>query len=140
MELKLQFRKLTNRISVSGQIDPSNIEQIKQSGFTTIVNNRPDGEVNGQPLNSEIEKEAKKMGLNYYFIPLGREAITEEMIKKTKEALKEENGNILCFCRTGTRSTNLWALSQIGEMDRDEIIERAKNAGYDLSHLAPLFE
>jgi uncharacterized protein (TIGR01244 family) len=43
---------------------------------------------------------------------------------------------VFAFCRSGTRSTTLWALSQAGTMDADEIIAEAADAGYDMSHLA----
>ena len=42
---------------------------------------------------------------------------------------------VFCYCRSGTRSTTLWALSQAGRLGADEIIALAANAGYDMSHL-----
>ena len=42
---------------------------------------------------------------------------------------------ILAFCRTGTRCTTLWALSQASELDNRTILETAAQAGYDLSGL-----
>ena len=45
-------------------------------------------------------------------------------------------GPVLAYCRSGTRSTTLWALSQAGALPADEIISSAARAGYDMSHLA----
>jgi uncharacterized protein (TIGR01244 family) len=42
---------------------------------------------------------------------------------------------VLAFCRSGTRSTTLWALSQAGKLPAHEIIAQAARAGYDMSHL-----
>jgi sulfide:quinone oxidoreductase len=39
---------------------------------------------------------------------------------------------VLAFCRTGMRSTTMWALSQGGKMSLPQIIERAAEAGFDL--------
>ena len=43
---------------------------------------------------------------------------------------------VLAFCRTGTRCTTLWALTQADEQDNASILANAEQAGYDLSQLA----
>ncbi|VAW15493.1 hypothetical protein MNBD_ALPHA12-622, partial [hydrothermal vent metagenome] len=62
--------------------------------------------------------------------------VSPEMIERTIMALENSSGPVLCYCRTGTRSTTLWALSQAGKKPAKEIIEAAAQAGYDISHLA----
>jgi uncharacterized protein (TIGR01244 family) len=42
---------------------------------------------------------------------------------------------VLCYCRSGTRSTTLWALTQAGKMPATEIVAQAAHAGYEMSHL-----
>lgn len=132
----MELKRINDRISVAGQIEPGDLEAVKAAGFTTIVNNRPDGEVPGQPDNAAIQAVADKLGLTYHYIPMGREGVTPEMVDGTRAALEGSDGPILCFCRTGTRSTTLWALSQAGQMEAAEIISAAANAGYDMSHLS----
>jgi uncharacterized protein (TIGR01244 family) len=53
------------------------------------------------------------------------------------EALEAAEGTALLFCRTGTRSTFLWALarSERGE-PADRIVAAAAAAGYDLGPIA----
>ncbi len=58
------------------------------------------------------------------------------MVARTKAVLEGSNGPVFCFCRSGTRSTTLWALSRAGEQPAGEIIAQAAEAGYDMSHLA----
>jgi uncharacterized protein (TIGR01244 family) len=50
------------------------------------------------------------------------------------EALETARGPVLAFCRSGTRSTYLWALARhrLGD-DGEQLIAKAANAGYDLS-------
>lgn len=134
----MELKRINDQVSVAGQITPSDIDAIKAAGFVTIVNNRPDGEAPDQPANAEVEVAAKAAGLTYHFIPMGREGVSPEMVENTRAALEGSAGPVLCFCRTGTRSTTLWALSQAGKMDAREIITAAANAGYDMSHLAEL--
>lgn len=132
----MELKRINDHVSVAGQIAPEDIAGIKAAGFTTIVNNRPDGEAPDQPTSAEIEAAAKAAGLAYFFIPMGRDGVSPEMVQNTLAALEGSDGPVLCFCRTGTRSTTLWALSQAGKRNADEIISAAANAGYDMSHLA----
>lgn len=132
----MELKRINDHITVSGQILPEDVSALKAAGFTTIINNRPDGESPDQPASAEIEAAAKAAGLNYVAIPLGRDGVTPDMVEKTKAALEGSEGPVFAFCRSGTRSTTLWALSQAGNMDGAEIIAEAAGAGYDMSHLA----
>ncbi|MCR6635207.1 TIGR01244 family sulfur transferase [Devosia sp.] len=132
----MDLKRINDHVSVSGQISPEDVATLKSLGFVAIVNNRPDGESLDQPAGDEIEAAAKAAGLAYHAIPLGREGVNADLVEKTKAVIEGSDGPVFCFCRSGTRSTTLWALSQAGEMDASEIISQAAEAGYDMSHLA----
>ena len=132
----MDVKRINDHVSVSPQISPEDIKTIKAQGFVAIINNRPDGESPDQPTSAAIETAAHEAGLSYHFIPLGREGVSSDMIEKTKEVLEGSTGPVFCFCRSGTRSTTLWALSQAGKAPANEIISAAAHAGYDVSHLA----
>jgi len=131
----LDVKRINGHVSVSPQISPDDVKTIKALGFVAIINNRPDGESPDQPANAAIEKAAHEAGLSYHFIPLGRDGVSPGMIEETKEVLEGSTGPVFCFCRSGTRSTTLWALSQAGKAPASEIISAAAHAGYDMSHL-----
>jgi uncharacterized protein (TIGR01244 family) len=131
----LDVKRINDKVSVSPQIGPDDIPALKAAGFTAIINNRPDGEAPGQPPSAEIQAAAEAAGLSYHFIPLGRNGVSPQMVEQTREALEGSAGPVLAFCRSGTRSTTLWALSQAGKMPAGEIVEAAAHAGYDMSHL-----
>lgn len=132
----LEVKRINEQMSVSPQIAPEDVEAIKAAGFTAIINNRPDGEAPDQPTGEIIRQAAQAAGLDYHFIPLGREGISADLVEKTKQVLEGSAGPVFAYCRSGTRSTTLWALSQAGRMPASEIIAAAANAGYDMSHLA----
>jgi uncharacterized protein (TIGR01244 family) len=132
----LELKRINDAVSVSPQITPADIPAIKAAGFVAIVNNRPDGEAPDQPSGETIRAAAEAAGLAYHFIPLGREGVTPDMVEQTRSALEGSKGPVFCYCRSGTRSTTLWALSQAGKRPAGEIITAAANAGYDISHLA----
>ena len=132
----MDLRRINDHVSVAPQIKAEDIAAIKAAGFTTIVNNRPDGEAPDQPAGAALRAAAEAEGLTYHEIPLGREGISPELVEQTQQVLEGSTGPVLCFCRSGTRSTTLWALSQAGKMPAAEIIAAAGQAGYDVSHLA----
>lgn len=132
----MDLKRINEKVSVSGQIEPEDVAALKALGFVAIVNNRPDGEAPDQPAGAEIKAAAEAAGLAYHAIPLGREGVSPELVDKTRAVLEQSNGPVFCYCRSGTRSTTLWALSQAGERPAEEIIAQAAEAGYDMSHLA----
>jgi len=132
----LDVRRINDQVSVSPQISPEDVAAIKAQGFVAIINNRPDGESPDQPDSAVIEQAAHAAGLAYHYIPLGRDGVSSDMVEQTKQVFEGSTGPVFCYCRSGTRSTTLWALSQSGSKPASEIIAEAAHAGYDMSHLA----
>lgn len=135
-EFNLELKRINQAVSVSPQIAAEDLAALKQMGFVAVVNNRPDGESPDQPSGEEIRAAAEAAGLDYFAIPLGRDGVSDDMVTQTRAVLEQASGPVLCYCRSGTRSTTLWALSQAGSRPAAEIIESAAHAGYDVSHLA----
>jgi len=128
------FRRLSETVLVAGQITPQDVTAA--SGVAVIVNNRPDGEEPGQPSGAAIEAAAREAGIAYHHIPVSG-AITPEVVKRMA-ALLNEGAPLLAFCRSGTRSTWLWALAEASRgADGEALILRAAEAGYDLGPLRP---
>jgi len=136
-----QFKKVTEHISVSPQINKDDIDTAAEMGVTLIINNRPDGEEAGQPTNDTLATYAAEKGIKWAHIPITSGQITMEAITSTSYALKAED-KILAYCRSGTRSCNLWGLAQAfeGTDDTASILKKAENAGYDLTGLIPTLE
>ncbi|WP_420136760.1 TIGR01244 family sulfur transferase [Sphingomonas sp.] len=133
------FRTLDPSISVFGQIEPGDIAAAKAQGFTTIVNNRPDDEQPGQPSGAEIEAAARDAGLTYVAIPVDHSGFAQWQVDAMADALQAAPGAVLAFCRSGTRSTFLWALARktLGD-EGNALIAKAAQAGYDLSPIRPI--
>jgi uncharacterized protein (TIGR01244 family) len=132
------FREVTPNFAVSPQIAPEDVALAKQSGFTLVINNRPDGESPDQPAGAEIEVAATSAGLDYLFVPVvGRP--TADQAAAVSRALAASNGKALAYCRTGTRSITAWALGELaaGAQSRQQLITLAAAAGYDLSGVLP---
>ena len=135
------FRTLTPNLAVAPQISLEEVNDAAQQGFTLIINNRPDGEDVGQPTGAEIEAAAKALGLDYVAIPISHAGFSKPQVDAMLAAVSRPDAKILAYCRSGTRSTLVWALarSAAGE-DGDALANLAANAGYDLSPIRPIMD
>jgi len=131
------MRAIDETVFVAGQVMPSAVEGLKAAGVTMIIQNRPDGEVPGQPGSAELAAAAEAAGIAYRYIPVGHGGISQDQVDAMGEALDAAEGKVLAFCAAGTRSTFLWALarSKAGENGQG-LIEKAAAAGYDLRPIA----
>jgi uncharacterized protein (TIGR01244 family) len=130
------MRQIDSSTFVSSQVQPNDLAQAKAAGVTMIVNNRPDDEEAGQPSSAEMEAAARAAGLDYRYIPVGS-GFSANQVQAMAAALEEAEGPVLAFCRSGTRSTFLWALARAQEGDDGaELMRKAAAAGYDLSPIS----
>jgi uncharacterized protein (TIGR01244 family) len=134
----MPFKPINENFSVAPQIGAAEVAAAAEAGFTTIINNRPDGEAPGQPNAAQIEALAQQHGLTFVNIPVTAASMTAESVQRMAEALQTAPGPVLAYCRSGMRSTSMWALAQAGQMPATEILRHAIQAGYDLSGLEPL--
>jgi uncharacterized protein (TIGR01244 family) len=133
----MEIRRLNDEISVAEQISPADVSYIAQQGFKTILCNRPDGEVDGQPTIDAIKQAAEDCGIDIIFQPVLTSGITDQNIKDFSVITDNVKGPMLAYCRTGTRCTFLWALSESSKgRPADQIVTMATDAGYDLSRIA----
>lgn len=128
------FRKLSENVMTSPQLTLDDLAAARDEGVSLIVNNRPEGEAEDQTPGPAIEAAARAAGLTYVAIPIGRDGFGATQVRAMGDALAGAEGKVLAYCRTGTRSTLLWALarSAAGD-DPDAIALAAASAGYDVA-------
>ena len=129
----MEPKVVSSRLSVSGQISPSDVASLAAAGYRAILCNRPDGEGADQATFEEIAAEAKAAGLEARYQPVVSGKVSDEDAAAFGKALDELPGPVFAYCRSGTRSVTLWSLSQADKLDLTEILQRAKAAGYDMS-------
>lgn len=134
-----KFKPLAENFWVSPQIRPEDVAAAKELGVTLIINNRPDGEEFSQPKGADIEAAAKAAGIEYVAIPVSGANIGAGHLDAFDAALAENDGAVLAFCRSGTRSTLVRAMSKArGGEAIDAIVAEAGAAGYNIAGQRPL--
>ncbi len=135
------FRKLTDVILVSEQIDVASVAEAAANGVGLIINNRPDDESADQVSGGDIQAAAIAAGIDYIAIPVTHSGFSQPQVDAMVAALNGANGKVLAYCRSGTRSTLLWALAECKQGgDPDALTNMASKAGYDLSPIRPLMD
>lgn len=139
--MALPFVQVTDEFWVSPQLSASDIRDAAAAGFKLIINNRPDGEILGQPKSADLEKAACDAGIGYVHIPVGGAGITPDHLDAHLDARRATPGKTLAFCRTGTRSIFLGAYAAASDgIAIDEILAKTAAAGYDVSAHRPALE
>lgn len=131
------LKRLTPFISVAAQLDPADMALLAGSGFRCVINNRPDNEGEGQPSSDAMRVAAEESGLEYHHLPVVSGQISDSDVAAFRALLERIKGPVLAFCRTGTRSASLWALAEAHHLAPHELIQTARQAGYDLTSLRP---
>ncbi|HKT86408.1 MAG TPA: TIGR01244 family sulfur transferase [Novosphingobium sp.] len=135
------FRQITDTVFASPQIGIDAIEAAKDMGIVRIINNRPEGEGDDQTPGDVIEAAAKAAGIDYVAIPVTHAGFSEAQVEAMRDALDSAGGPVLAYCRSGTRSTLLWALARAKAGDSPAVIaSKAAAAGYDVSPIRQLIE
>ena len=133
----MDARRVTDELSVAPQISATDVADIADAGVRSLLCNRPDGEAIGQPDFAEIEAAAKAAGVEIVWQPIISGAISDADGAQFGDIVAGLPKPVLAYCRSGTRCTALWSLSQAKLQSSDAIIRSAAEAGYDLRGLAP---
>ena len=126
-------------LTAAGALSREDIEALATSGVKTIINNRPDNEDAGQLSADEARKLCAAHGIAYHHIPFVNATLTKAEIDAFEKVLMSGSHPMVAHCRSGTRSTMVWALTRMRQGDDPAALVAlgAKN-GVDISALPAL--
>lgn len=136
-----RIAQLEKNVFVAGQLTEADFADLAARGIRTIVNNRPDGEAEDQLSNERAAEVAMRHGLGYRYQPVTNFDVTEdEPVSAQAEAMRTLPGPILFYCRTGNRSSILWAQAAASRLGVETVLSRAAAAGFELEELREFIE
>ncbi len=106
----MDARTLTPMLSVAPQITVEDVAAAHAAGFRSIMCNRPDNEDPGQPDFATIAAAAAALNMPVRHVPIVTAMLTEDDLADFARALEELPGPMLAYCRSGTRSANVYAM------------------------------
>jgi uncharacterized protein (TIGR01244 family) len=109
--MSLSVTQHTPDFCTAGQLAPEDMAALAAHGIRTVINNRPDGEGGpGQPPSDAIEHAARAAGMDYHYIPVISGQVTQAQVDAMASTVASASAPVLAFCRSGARSTSLWAM------------------------------
>jgi uncharacterized protein (TIGR01244 family) len=116
MSTSLPIQRIAADVCVAPQLSPAAMADAAAAGFRSVINNRPDFEHGpDQPTSAAIEAAALAAGLQYAHLPVAGGYQGPDEIARFAELIAAMPRPLLCFCRSGARSTRLFvAATQAG--------------------------
>src|SRR5215470_7037492 len=134
--MSAQLFPLSSGVSAAGALDRADIDALAGAGVRTIINNRPDGEDPGQLPAAEARHLAEALGITYHHIPITAATLSRADVDTFAATLRDGPTPVVAHCRSGTRSTLLWALSRMREgADPFALVAEAARQGIDIASL-----
>ena len=134
-----RLMKLAPGLSAAGALSAADIEELARAGVKTIVNNRPDDEDPGQLPAAEARRLAEAHGIAYHHIPFVAATLTRSQVDEFAALLKSAPHPVVAHCRSGTRSTMIWALTRMQEgEDPAALVALGARNGVDIAALPVL--
>jgi sulfide:quinone oxidoreductase len=130
----MEIKRVNQQFSISGQLGLADLPALQAAGVTTVICNRPDAEVAGQPAQSALAATARQLGLQFHYLPVVHETINSVDAGAFAALLQASPGPVHAWCRSGLRSLTLWGLAQVkaGTAVTD-VVEQAGRLGFDFS-------
>lgn len=134
--------KVDEGFFVAPQIDASVTEELRAHGIVAIINNRPDGEEAGQLAAADARQTFEQEGFEYHHVPVTMNTLSPQVVEQFRQVWEQVEGPVVAHCRSGMRSTLLWALAEAryGGRKPEEILSKAQAAGFDLSSATDLLQ
>jgi uncharacterized protein (TIGR01244 family) len=130
-------RAVTTSITIGDQPDEADLQQLKQEGYSGVVNLRNDGEPE-QPMNtSEEGASVRALGMDYLHYGVGSAPLSEAGVTAVCDFLDQHSdgsGKVLLHCRKGARAIALLLLQQARaqKWPADQVFAKGKAMGLDL--------
>jgi uncharacterized protein (TIGR01244 family) len=114
-----QLHLPNDRLITGGQPDASAWPALAQRGITTVINLRPQAEMDGRDEAGEVQA----AGMRYETLPVaGAAGITMENARQLRQLLQGAEGPVLVHCASGNR---VGALVALGAADAGATVEDA---------------
>lgn len=136
----MEIKRVNDSFSVSGQLTLADLPALQTAGVKTLIGNRPDGEVAGQPAHAELAAAAAAHGMAVYYLPVVHDTINSVDVEQFAALLASSNGAVHAWCRSGLRSVTLWSLAQVKQgADPAALAAQASALGFDFTSFATRF-
>lgn len=121
------LREVADDLFTSGQPTPSQWDAIRRRGVTTVINLRPDAEMDGRNEGYEVAS----AGMGYRQIGIaGAAGVTDANAARVQALIEAADGPVLLHCSTGNRAGAMLAvIAARNGTPLEEALELGRRAG-----------
>ena len=127
----IQHQEITKNVHTGAQPQESDLEELQQAGYSTVVNLRVPHEEESQLAPEDEGTKVRELGMSYLHIPVTMKQIRPEQVEEFSNALNVLEGPVYVHCKSGTRA-NIFAILHTA-VDKgwspDEAVRKGKEAG-----------
>jgi uncharacterized protein (TIGR01244 family) len=137
------MKHLHDKLYVMAQIAIDDFAKFAKAGVKVIINNRPDDEEAGQLNHQQAIAQAQAVGIAYHYLPMvNGQPLPSDLVSSFKTIIDSSEDMVLAHCRSGMRSTVIWAIGQIEDqkMSVNEAISAANSADIPLEKVRSMLE
>lgn len=130
------IKPLAPGVFVAGSVVPADIAAFKARGGALVIDLLPDDEASPQARAAEIAAAAQQASVRFVHAPTPSNPLSMAVVEQVGAALAVGDRPALIFCRSGSRATRVWALTEAaraGGMDAAGISSAAASAGYSVA-------
>lgn len=124
-------QKVSDNLSVAGQITPKELQKLAAEGFKSVLNLRASDEAG---FLSGEQQQAEELGLEYANIPLQPKQSDQELTQQAIELVNDLPKPILIHCAGGARAGGIALIATAIQegLSYEEITHKAKELGISL--------
>ena len=131
-----EITTVTPEFALGPQPAAGDFAAIRDAGFASVLNARPDDEDGTYLTSAAAEPIARDLGLAYFHSPSDNHALFEmDIIDRFEQALINLPKPIFAHCKSGTRTAILWALVASRHRDVETVIALLRDAGQEIEFL-----
>jgi sulfide:quinone oxidoreductase len=132
----MQVVSITPSLGVADQIDERDVDALAAAGFKSVICNRPDSE-GGTPSRA-IRAACEQHGMKFFMQPVAYGALGLAEGDAFGQILQQCDEPALGYCRSGRRTTALWAIAAAPLAGAPAVLQRAARIGIGLEELTPV--
>ncbi len=136
----MEIKTVSADFSVSGQLVSEDLTALRKAGIKTLICNRPDQEVAGQPSCADLTELARGQGIAMYYLPVVNDTINSNDVNTFTTIFNTAEKPVHAWCRSGLRSITLWSLAQVKHgADPSAVVTQAQGLGFDFRSFTKRF-
>lgn len=99
---------MSDTLTIYKQIYPFQCRKLSEMGYRSIINVRPDNEVEHQPSSDLLRMAANNANLSYCYLPYDEERLSLTTVALFAEQYHKMPKPIMLFCGSGARAKLLY--------------------------------